>query len=227
LAKYKKIEERKTQILKAAERVFAQKGFNQSTISEVAHEAGVSDATIYEYFSTKEELLFSIPLATTRQGKIALEDHLSYIRGAANKLRGIIYGYLRFYQNHPEYASVALLILKQNREFLKTEAYQLIREWSREIVNIVKEGIDSDEFKPDTNPYLVRSMILGTIEHCVTSWLLLGRYRNLLEVVDPLTDMVVQGIRKGSELSAWNINVSLEPSREKSVKRLTKKTDKK
>ncbi|MBW2410629.1 MAG: TetR/AcrR family transcriptional regulator, partial [Deltaproteobacteria bacterium] len=179
MAKYKKIEERKTQILKAAERVFAQKGFNQSTISEVAHEAGVSDATIYEYFSTKEELLFSIPLETTRQGKIALEDHLSYIRGAANKLRGIIYGYLRFYQNHPEYASVALLILKQNREFLKTEAYQLIREWSREIVNIVKEGIDSDEFKPDTNPYLVRSMILGTIEHCVTSWLLLGRYRNL------------------------------------------------
>jgi AcrR family transcriptional regulator len=227
LAKYKKSEERKIQILKAAERVFAQKGFNQSTISEVAHEAGVSDATIYEYFSTKEELLFSIPLETTRQGKIALEDHLSYIRGAANKLRGVIFGYLRFYQNHREYASVALLILKQNREFLKTEAYQVIRQWSRGIVNIVKEGIDAGEFKPDTNPYLVRSMILGTIEHCVTSWLLLGRYGNLLEVVDPLTDMVVQGIRNDRELTGWNINVSLEPPREQSVKKTSPKTLKK
>jgi AcrR family transcriptional regulator len=227
LAKYKRSEERKTQILKAAERVFAQKGFNQSTISEVAHQAGVSDATIYEYFSTKEELLFSIPLETTRQGKIALEDHLSYIRGAANKLRGVIFGYLRFYQNHPEYASVALLILKQNREFLKTEAYQLIRHWSRWIVNIVKEGIEAGEFKTDTNPYLVRSMILGTIEHCVTSWLLLGRYRNLLDIVDPLTDMIVQGIRNDSELSGWNINVSLEPPQKKSLKRLSPRTVKK
>jgi TetR/AcrR family fatty acid metabolism transcriptional regulator len=204
-------EARKEQILKAAERIFARKGFPEATISDVAKEAGVSDATIYEYFSSKEELLFSIPGETTRKGKEMLEFHLNYVRGAANKLRSIIYHYLWFYQNHPDYASVAMLILKQNRKFLETEAYQVVREGSRIILRVVEEGIASGEFRQDVNPYLVRSVILGTIEHMVIRWLLHGSPKDLLWAVDPLTDLVIQGIRKASPPPGWNLRISLEP----------------
>ena len=84
-------------------------------------------------------------------------------------------GFFQLYQNHPDYASVLMLILKQNRKFLETEAYQLIREVSRMITRVLEEGIASDEFKSDTDPYLVRAVILGTIEHSVITWLLLDR----------------------------------------------------
>jgi AcrR family transcriptional regulator len=215
LAKYKRVEVRKEQILRAAERVFAKKGFHQSTIAEIAREAGVSDATIYEYFPTKEELLFTIPFEATREGKESLAAHLKFIRGATNKLRAIIYSYLHFYHCHPDYASVALLILKPNRDFLKTEAYQLVRDWSRLTIDVVNEGMASGEFKPDTNPYLVRSAILGTIEHNVISWVLLGRPKDLMSLVDPLTDMVVQGIRQESDLKGWSLQIHLEPPSEK------------
>ena len=211
MAKYERAGARKEQLLAAAERVFAQKGFNQSTIAEIAREAGVSDATIYEYFPNKEELLFSIPFETTRKGKESLAAHLKFIRGAANKLRAIIYGYLHFFFTHPDYASVALLILKPNRDFLKTEAYGLVREWSRLTLEVVKEGMASGEFRPDTDPYLVRSAVLGTIEHNVISWVLLGRPKDLTELVDPLTDMLVQGIRQERDLKGWNLRVHLEP----------------
>jgi len=229
MAKYERAEARKEQILIAAERVFAQKGFHQSTIAEIAREAGVSDATIYEYFPNKEELLFSIPLETTRKGKESLASHLNYIRGAANKLRAIIYGYLHFFHTHPDYASVALLILKPNRDFLKTEAYQLVREWSRLTIEVVKEGMASGEFRPDTDPYLVRSAVLGTIEHNVISWVLLGRPKDLTELADPLTDMLVQGIRQDSDLKGWNLRILMEPPQEKlkpQPKRGKKKTAK-
>ena len=46
-------EARREQILKSAEKVFSEKGFQNSTISDVAKETGVSDTTIYEYFSSK------------------------------------------------------------------------------------------------------------------------------------------------------------------------------
>jgi len=212
LARNKRSEVRKDQILGAAERVFAQKGFHQATISEIAKEAGVSDATIYEYFPNKEELLFSIPYETTRKGKERLAEHLRYIRGAANKLRAVIYGYLHFFQTHPDYASVALLILKPSRDFLKTEAYHVVRLWSRLIIAVVEEGLASGEFKPDTDPYLVRSLILGTIEHSVISWLLLGRPKELTALVDPLTDIVVQGIGRGVDAKGWNLRILLEPA---------------
>lgn len=217
MAKKKRIGIRKEQILKAAEVVFAKKGFQQATISEIAREANVSDATIYEYFPNKEELLFSIPFETTRKGKNKLLFQLSMIRGAANKLRAVIYWYLHFYYHHPDYASVVLLILKSNRDFLKTDTYQVVREWSQLFIDVIKEGIESGEFSSDIDPYLVRAIILGTIEHSVISWLLLGRPEDLLALVDPLTDLIIQGIGQRNDLKGWNINITLENPHEKRV----------
>jgi TetR/AcrR family fatty acid metabolism transcriptional regulator len=211
MASRRRLEARKEQILKAAEGVFAQKGFQEATISDVAREAGLSDATIYEYFTSKEELLFSIPGETTRRGKELLDFHLNYVRGAANKLRSIIYHYLWFYQNNPDYASIAMLVLKQNRKFLETEAYQEVREGSRVILRVVEEGIASGEFIPETQPFLVRSVILGTVENLIIRKLLHGKPEDLLAYVDSLTDLVIQGIQTPAASRGWNLRITLEP----------------
>ena len=212
MAAHKKSQTRRAQILAAAERVFSLKGFPDATISDVAREASVSDATIYEYFPSKEELLFSIPGDTTAKGNEILEFHLNYVRGAANKIRSLIYHYVSFYQHHPDYASVAMLTLKTNRKFLETEAYQRVREGARVILRVIKEGIDSGEFKPETDPYLVRSVIIGTIEHIVIRWLLLERGENMLEAVDPLTDLIIDGMRNQDRTREFDLHITLDPS---------------
>lgn len=51
---------RKNQILDAAARVFANKGFHAATIKDVARDAGIADGTIYNYFDNKTALLFAI-----------------------------------------------------------------------------------------------------------------------------------------------------------------------
>jgi TetR/AcrR family fatty acid metabolism transcriptional regulator len=212
MAAHKRSAIRKEQILKAAEKVFARKGFQGATISDVAGEAGVSDATIYEYFSSKEELLFSIPGETARRGRDNLEAQLKYVRGAVNKIRSIIYHYLWFYESHPDYASVAMLILKQNRKFLETEAYRTVQEMSRIILQVLEEGVSRGEFRPDMDLYLVRSVILGTIEHLVIRRVLLGKPENLVELVDPLTDLVMGGIGLEKTGESWNLKITLEPA---------------
>jgi AcrR family transcriptional regulator len=55
------IEERRNQILDAAARLFARKGYKGATIREIAREAGVSEGTIYNYFDSKHDLLISLP----------------------------------------------------------------------------------------------------------------------------------------------------------------------
>jgi len=55
------VQKRSVQILEAAARVFAQKGYHGATTKEIAAEAGVSEGTIYNYFQSKEDLLLSIP----------------------------------------------------------------------------------------------------------------------------------------------------------------------
>jgi len=205
-----RVEARKKQILGAAERVFALKGFQEATISDVAREARVSDATIYEYFPSKEELLFSIPGETARRGKEEIESVLKMVRGAANKIRVIIYHYLRFYNSHPEYASVAMLVLKPHRKFMETAAYRDVQELSRLILQVVKEGVEKGEIAPEVDVYLARALILGGIDHVVTRWVLRGKPEYLEALVDPLTDMLMKGIGPRMPKRALNIQISLD-----------------
>ncbi len=53
----KVVEDRREQILKAAVRVFAQKGFDKATNKDIAQEAGITAGLIYHYFKSKEDLL--------------------------------------------------------------------------------------------------------------------------------------------------------------------------
>jgi TetR/AcrR family fatty acid metabolism transcriptional regulator len=191
-----KTEARKEQILKAAERIFARKGFHDSTISEIAKEAHVSEGTIYEYFTTKEKLLFSIPEEFSNKIHEQNQFHLQLIRGAANKLRAIIYLYLHVWQEYPDYAVINLLILKGNDNFRQTEGYRLIREGFRGTTRVIQEGIDSGEFRADIDPYVIRSVLMGAVDHVATNWLLSDRKHNLIDLVDPIMDLVMTGLCK-------------------------------
>lgn len=53
----KVVEDRREQIIDAAMRVFAQKGFARATNRDIAHEAGITTGLIYYYFKSKEDLL--------------------------------------------------------------------------------------------------------------------------------------------------------------------------
>ncbi len=55
------VEERQKQILEAAARVFAEKGFARATIRDIAGAAGVSEGSIYLYFKNKQDLLVHLP----------------------------------------------------------------------------------------------------------------------------------------------------------------------
>jgi AcrR family transcriptional regulator len=68
---------RRNQILDAATRVFAEKGFHGATIKDIARVAGIADGTLYTYFSSKTDVLLSIlhrlNETTEREQDLALE----------------------------------------------------------------------------------------------------------------------------------------------------------
>lgn len=197
-------------ILKAAESIFARKGFHAATISDIAKKAKVSEGTIYEYFSSKEELLFSIPAKTIQQYQDKNREILGYLQGAANKLRFLIHRHLGLYADNPEYANVVMLILKGNRNFLKTNAYQIVQSSARNTLQVIEEGIQNGEFRADIQPHLVRAMIWGTIEHLVTRKSLLGKPKDLSALADEIVTTIFQGILAPRKEPAINVNVRLQ-----------------
>lgn len=196
-------------ILEAAEGIFAERGFHEATVSEIAKKAHVSDATIYDYFSTKEELLFSIPAEKILEYQTKNREILQYIQGATNKLRFLIYRHLQLYASDPDYARVAMLILKTNRNFLNTEAYKVVQASARNTIEILEEGIKNGEFRSDMQPYLARAMIWGTIEHLVIRKSLLGKPEDLLSLADEITNTIFQGILAPRKETALNVHVTM------------------
>jgi AcrR family transcriptional regulator len=201
---------RAARILKAAEGIFAQKGFQSATISDIAKKAKVSEATIYEYFSSKEELLFAIPAQTIKEYHEKNQEILPYIQGAANKLRFLTKRHLGLYADNPDYANVVMLNLKVNRNFLKTDAYKIVQSSADKYVQIIKEGMDSGELRSDINPYVVRSMIWGTIEHSVTRKSMLGQPNDLHSLADDIANTVFDGIISTGNQTGINVHVTLD-----------------
>lgn len=202
--------EKRLSIMKAAEKIFAKKGFHESTIADIARIANVSEATIYEYFNSKEALLFSIPSEGAVQHLTKNEEILQYVQGAANKIRVLIYRSLKLYESNPDYAKVIMLLLKTNRNFLKTEAYQQVQLSARLMTQVVGEGVKSGEFRADTKPLLVRAMIYGTIEHLVIRKSLLGKPADLVSMADDITKIILQGILPPRKEADLNIHVKVE-----------------
>src|SRR5512146_1921013 len=53
-------DERKSQIINAAEEVFTRKGFEEARMDDIAEETGLSKGTLYLYFKSKDDLILSI-----------------------------------------------------------------------------------------------------------------------------------------------------------------------
>lgn len=210
-------EARKDNIIESALQVFAEKGYADATITDIAKKAGVSTPVLYGYFKTKEDLLFTIPEKLSEEPVHTLDLALPYFRGAEAKIRFIVQGYMTLYENNPLFASLVMLELKTNRKFLKTKAYITIQKVARTLLESIREGISDGTFKEDTDALLVRSMILGTIEHLCINKILLGEPKNLEAYIDPLVDTILEGIKKQSKhfsinLSINNLEVSDSPT---------------
>lgn len=136
-------------ILAAAERLFAEKGTEKTTMDDIAREAEYSKATLYVYFQSKEEIINAILLSgmVLLQKKLheAIEGREDWF-GAYDAICGAI---IRFYEENPstyEAAASQLAILSPDAE-PTGEAKELVRvsrEINRELVSFLEQGVEQD-----------------------------------------------------------------------------------
>jgi TetR/AcrR family transcriptional regulator, fatty acid metabolism regulator protein len=216
MADHGKKKTRKERIMEAALHIFSEKGFQNTTITEISKEAGVSEATIYGYFGTKEDLLIAIPEKISNDAAEEMSRHLPYIKGAEGRLRVLLQGYTDLYQSNPDYSALVLLQLMSNKRFRQTAAHEAIRRSAHGVLECIREGIADGTFREDVNPYIVRSMLLGAIEHVFIQWHMEGRPERTpssLNLLDSIIDIVLDGIRFGKEDSHLTLRLDLESAR--------------
>lgn len=143
-------DQKRTQILKSAAKVFAEQGFDRASMTQLARECGISKANIYHYYDSKDAILFDILDTYLRE----LRDRICGIDlgGAdpAERLRRIVAEVLLAYQgaDHEHQVQVGAM------SALPEEQQKQMRAYQRDMVRFVSDAIEATApgvFEGDAN----------------------------------------------------------------------------
>jgi TetR/AcrR family transcriptional regulator, fatty acid metabolism regulator protein len=187
-------------ILEAAIKVFAEQGFFQSTIAQIAKEAGVADGTIYLYFKNKDDILVQFYHFKTRQVFERFRDAVGRPATAEEKLRCLIQAHLQEFQNDRNMAIVYQAETHQNRPLGREQIKDMAKMYRTIIAEVVELGQEEGTIRRDLYTGLVKRFINGAVDEVINAWIHSGGKYDLVTMADPLVDLFFRGIGSTREL---------------------------
>jgi AcrR family transcriptional regulator len=175
LRRLREKEQRYNTILKAAETLFAQKGYHQTSIEEIADLAEVSTGSVYIYFKNKEDLLITLMQEIGYQLRKLLGEEFNRADYSFDSFKNISFAFLRnFCLRHPE--KIAIFFRESVGQSSEVEEQR--RQLSIKLTQDIKEaflqirkgqGIDGlDDFTPE----LIAVCIVGVYERIACHYFL-------------------------------------------------------
>lgn len=183
-------------ILRSAEKVFAQKGFDRAKMTDIARLAGVGDGTVYEYFENKDILFFSIPKIRFEQNRNDLMG-LFHPDSIVSRLRQWIRHHFNTLLEEPDFLSIYARNLFLNKGFYHSEAFEYFRQYFHFLETTFEEGKKNEIFRSEIQGRVFRNMVLGTFCHMATRWLTNRKIteKERMKEVNQIIDLMAESIR--------------------------------
>ena len=144
----------RVKIIASLKTLLEKKDFGAITTSEIAKNAGVTEALIYKYFKDKRDLLHQILSDYLEQYRARIIQDLGGIKGALNKLRKLIWSHINVYATNRVFAKILLIEVRNYPDYYKSETYERVKEYSDIVLKIIEEGVQNREIRDDISPKL-------------------------------------------------------------------------
>jgi TetR/AcrR family fatty acid metabolism transcriptional regulator len=166
------VSDKREAILRAAVRVFAQKGYFNSKVSDIAGQAGIADGTVYLYFKSKDEILHSVfdqaMAVFIDEGK----KELSFLLTAEDRLRKIAELHLARLSADRDLAIVFQVELRGSIKFMQEFTAAGFADYLDIIREAIEDGQKSGAFRNDIKPIVAAKILYGALDEMVTNWIL-------------------------------------------------------
>jgi TetR/AcrR family fatty acid metabolism transcriptional regulator len=164
------VEDKRQQLLWAAVRVFARKGFHASRVGDIAEEAGVAHGLLYHYFKSKDQVLEAVFHENWSILLARIESVEETDEPAADQIRHIAAIVLRTWLHLPDVVRVVI------QEFGRSpELAERIGELTRPIdvlQRVIARGVERGEFRKEVDPVFAATVVYGSIDELLTGWVL-------------------------------------------------------
>lgn len=189
-----KINDKYHRILEAAVKVFAEQGFFQSTVSQIAKEAGVADGTIYLYFKNKDDILVQFFSYKTKQVFARFREEVDKADNTIDKFRNLIRRHLEEFQCDRNMAVVYQAETHQSSRLVEKQIKEMSKMYFDIVSEIIEQGQEEGVIKKDLYLSLVKRFILGAVDEVISTWLHSSSKYDLVSMADPLVELFLKGI---------------------------------
>lgn len=190
----RKENDKRKEILLASVRVFAQGGFFNSKVSDVAKQAGVADGTIYLYFRNKDDLLISLFDQTMEEFVTRAAKALAAIRDPVEKLRQLARLHLDSLGRNRQLAIVFQIELRHSSKFMAQFSMRGLADYFDLLRSVIREGQQSGRFRKEIHEKIATKCFFGALDEMATNWILSKRHYDLAAMADPVVDIFVHGL---------------------------------
>lgn len=178
------LNDKQLQILETAERLFADTGYDGTSVRDIAEEAGVNVAMISYYFGSKEKLLEALFNYRAAGSALKVQEILgNTVLNPMEKVEHMIDYYINKFQNQTCFHKI---MMREQVAIQRTTTASLIMDFKRRnqelVMQLVKEGQKSGVFVKNIDVPILMGTLIGTVSHMFTT-------QHYYRVINNLQDM--------------------------------------
>ncbi len=159
-------------ILEAAQKVFARRGFHSARTQEIAREAGVAEGTLYNYFSSREEIFLSLFDDRWEKFTERVRRHTSTLSDPSDKLKAIFSSAMKMFLRNKALARLFLVETAPGSVYLGSRVALRLADFLDLVEEIIDEGKREGKYHPDLDSRVARMVIYGAVQGILFSWVL-------------------------------------------------------
>ena len=158
--------QRMRDIIQASRAVFSDRGYDDTTTTEIAERLGISEATIFTYFGGKRDLCVRVIEDWYDEIIAAIETGMPRTKSSRAQLAFIVESHLRLFL--VQGTGMCALVLSEGRAKglpLGDKLVPLQRRYTAPLMDLLARGQASGELRDDVPLRLMRTLIYGPMEH--------------------------------------------------------------
>lgn len=171
-----KAEQRVRDILRVGREVFAERGYERATTTEIAQRLAISEATVFTYFRGKRELCVRVIQDWYDEIIDAIEAGLPRDQPIRAQLEFVVLTHLRLFLIQG--TGLCALVLSEGRtkgQDLGEGFVELQRRYTAPLMDLLARGQQAGEVRQDIPLRLLRSLVFGPMEHMLWEVVITGR----------------------------------------------------
>ena len=157
----------KNRIASQANQLFLKFGVEGTTMDDIAKAAGYSKATLYVYFSNKDDIVAFLALKSMTGLRDVISKAVSCDKSFKQVFFEICYALNDFYESFPDFFDLSLKYINIDFPENANEGYLKVYEVGEEInallINVIEQGIKDNAIKPCSNYYVLIFQIWGML----------------------------------------------------------------